>query len=241
MMRAIAAPVTSPQSPKDTIVMLQDICVSGYLPRDLNILRAELKFPHRVRSRSFIVRFIPPNSVGAELGVYTGLFSSVLARQRKISQVTFVDPWWAAFGKHYPDWGIYTDYGRVSTRKAFEVAERRIVRCGLPNRIVEVATSYEWLTSLSEGSLDWVYLDSTHSYDGTKRELELLDPKIKRTGMIFGDDWQIDPNHPHHGVCIAVNEFLKTSNFELIFCGERSQWILRRSRGCKGRQLDNRS
>jgi hypothetical protein len=157
------------------------------------------------------------------------LFSSVLAREQKISQVTFVDPWWKAYGDHFPDWGTYTDYGRMSTRNAFEIAKKRILRSGLPNRIVEVGSSDEWLKNQSDNSLDWVYLDSTHSYDGTKRELELLNFKIKDPGMILGDDWQVDRNHRHHGVCLAVNEFLKNSNFEMILCGRHFQWILRRS------------
>jgi hypothetical protein len=209
--------------------MLQDILISKYVSTDLSILRAELGAPHRIIGRRFIVDFIPSNSVGAELGVFTGLFSSIFAREPRISRVTFVDPWWEAFGDHYPDWGAYTDYGRVSTRKAFEVAEKRISRSALPNRVVEVASSYDWLRSQPNESLDWVYLDSTHSYEGTKRELELLHLKIKRTGLILGDDWQTDRNHYHHGVCLAVNEFLKSSNFELILCGRRNQWVLRRS------------
>jgi hypothetical protein len=209
--------------------MLRDILLSGYVPSDTSILRAELRAPHRISERRFIVDFIPPNSVGAELGVFTGLFSSILARERKISRVTFVDPWWEAFGDRYPDWGSYTSYGRMSTRKAFEVARRRISRSGLPHRVVEVASSYEWLQLQPNGSLDWVYLDSTHSYEGTKRELELLNIKInKHTGLVLGDDWQFDRSHYHHGVCLAVNESLKSSNFELILCGPHTQWVLRR-------------
>jgi hypothetical protein len=210
-------------------LMLEDILLSGYLPRDLNILRAELRVPHRVRSRLFLRKFISAHSVGAELGVFTGLFSSVLAREKKISCVTFVDPWWKAFGDHYPDWGAYTNFGRVNTRIAFEVAKKRILRSGLPNRRIEIDFSYAWLQGQPDNSLDWVYLDSTHSYEGTKRELELLNVKIADTGMILGDDWQFDRNHRHHGVCLAVNEFLKNSNFELILCGNSGQWILRRS------------
>ena len=209
--------------------MLRDILISRYVPSDLSIFRAELLASHRVIGRRFIVNFIPSNSVGAELGVFTGLFSSILARETKISRVAFVDPWWEAFGDYYPDWGAYTDHGRVSTRKAFEVAERRISRAALPHRVVEVASSYDWLKNQPDKSLDWVYLDSTHSYEGTKRELELLHTKIKDTGLILGDDWQIDRDNYHHGVCLAVNEFLKSSNFELIVCGQHNQWILRRS------------
>jgi hypothetical protein len=211
--------------------MLRDILLSGYIPSDISILRAELRASHRIRGRRFIVDFIPPNSIGAELGVFTGLFSAILAREQKISRATFVDPWWEAFGDHYPDWGAYTDYGRVNTHTAFALAQKRIARSGLPNRVVEVASSYDWLNRQPDESLDWVYLDSTHSYEGTKRELELLNLKIKNTGIILGDDWQIDRNHYHHGVCLAVNESLKGSNFELILCGQRNQWVLRRSLG----------
>jgi hypothetical protein len=208
---------------------LQDILLTGYIPRDISILRAELLCEHRVKSRLLVLDFIPSNSVGAELGVFTGLFSSVLAKEPKISRVTFVDPWWEAFGEYYPDWGAYTDYGRISTRKAYEVAKKRIYRSRLPNRVVEVGSSCDWLTRQADRSLDWVYLDTVHNYEGTKRELALLDLKVTDTGLIVGDDWQIDRNHVHHGLYLAVNEFVKSSNFELVLCGERNQWILRRS------------
>ena len=211
--------------------MLHDILFARYLSTNPSILRAELRAPHRVMGRRFITDFIPSGSVGAELGVFTGLFSSILAREPKIARVTFVDPWWQAFGDYYPDWGAYTDYGRLRTRKAFEIAEKRITGAALPNRVVEIASSYDWLNCQPDQSLDWVYLNSTHSYEGTKQELELLDLKLKETGMILGDDWQIDRAHYHHGVCLAVNEFVKSRNFEFILCGRHNQWIVRRSLG----------
>jgi hypothetical protein len=206
-----------------------DIAQSGCWPRDRYILSAEFRTPHRVRARQFLLNFLPAGSIGAELGVFTGLFSAVLARNRRISKVTFVDPWWEAFGSHYPDWGAYTDYGRVSTQSAYEIAKIRIKQAGLPNRIIEIGYSYNWLAAQPDESLDWVYLDSTHNYEGTKRELELLDYKVNDTGLILGDDWQTERNHIHHGVCLAVNEFVKASNFELIMAGDRNQWVLRRA------------
>lgn len=208
---------------------IADVIMSGYLPRDRYLLRAELQTPHRVRSRRFLLNYIPGNSVGVELGVFTGLFSAVLARQRKISKITFVDPWWKAFGSHYPNWGAYTDYGRVKTRSAYEAALIRITRADLSNRLIEIDYSYDWLAAQPDKSLDWAYLDSTHSYQGTKQELELLNLKIKDTGLILGDDWRTQRDHIHHGVCLAVNELVKMSNFELIMAGDRSQWVLRRA------------
>jgi hypothetical protein len=44
----------------------------------------------------------------------------------------------------------------------------------------------------------------------------------------LGDDWRIERNHIHHGVCLAVNEFVKAGTFELIVAGDKGQWVLRR-------------
>jgi Methyltransferase domain len=205
-----------------------DILASGVIPSDRSILKAETLVHHRVRERAFLLDHIPANSIGAEIGVFTGLFSSLLAKDPKISHVTFVDPWWKAFGERYPDWGNYTDHGRLATHSAHELARRRIARSGLQNRIVEVAFSYEWLEDQPDRSLDWVYLDSTHTYDGTKRELALLDRKIKDDGIVMGDDWRIKRTDQHHGVALAICEFLAASDFEPALCGVAGQWILRR-------------
>ena len=206
---------------------VSDIFCSRHIPWDLNILRAETKAKHRVRSRLFLLPYLPDGSTGAELGVFTGLFSAVLSRQRKFSKVTFVDPWWTTYGEHYPDWGAYTDFGRVRTRRAFETAKRRI--SGFQNRFVEILPSYEWLESQPDESLDWIYLDSTHAYDETKQELKSISRVLKKTGLICGDDWQSDQNHRHHGVFLAVNEFIKEEDFEFVLCGVNNQWIVRRA------------
>lgn len=208
--------------------MLADILLSKHVPMDVSILKAELRADHRVRSRIFVLDYIPRNSVGAELGVFTGLFSSHLARNPNAARVTFVDPWWTLFGDRYPDWGIYTDYGRIETRAAHAAAKRRVLRHRMPNRAVEVATSSDWLAAQPDESLDWVYLDTTHSYEGTKEELDLLERKLKARGIIIGDDWQPDEGHIHHGVVVAVHEFVKRGDFRMIVCGREGQWILRR-------------
>jgi hypothetical protein len=205
---------------------VSDMFYSRHIPTDWNILKAELKFKHRVKDRLFVLQYLPANSTGAELGVFTGLFSAVLARQRKLSKVTFVDPWWTIYGECYPDWGPYTDFGRVRTRRAFETAKRRI--SGFPNRFMEITSSCEWLERQPNDSLDWIYLDSTHSYDGTKQELKLINRKLRKTGLICGDDWASDRNHHHHGVFLAVNEFIREEGFEFVLCGVNGQWIIRR-------------
>jgi hypothetical protein len=214
---------------KAKATMIKDLLATGPpFPTDMDVLRAELRTDHRLPERRFLLSFIPENSIGAELGVFTGLFSSLIAAQRKVARVTFVDPWWTLFGETYPDWGTYTNFGRLKTRSAYDIARRRVSASRLPHRALEVALSYEWLDAQPDESLDWVYLDSSHSYEGTRRELQLLSRKLRPAGVILGDDWQTDRMNRHHGVFIAVNEFVRGSEFELVLCGMALQWVLRR-------------
>src|SRR6266480_666732 len=102
---------------------ISDVFHSRSIPRDLNIIKAEIRAEHRVKDRLFVLEYLPENSTGVELGVFTGLFSAVLSRHPKLAKVTFVDPWWTVYGERYPDWGPYTNFGRVKTRQAFETAK----------------------------------------------------------------------------------------------------------------------
>jgi len=122
-----------------------DIYYSWHFSKNRGVLNAELRADHRVKERMFILQHLPSNSVGAELGVFTGLLSAIFARTRKFAKVTFVDPWWTMYGERYPDWGQYTDFGRLRTEQAYLIAKRRIESAGLPGRDIEVESSYKWL------------------------------------------------------------------------------------------------
>jgi hypothetical protein len=180
-----------------------------------------------IEKRRFVLAYIPENSVGAELGVFTGRFSCEILRTGKPRRLFLVDPWWRAYGDFYPDWGGYTANGRLPTQAAYEAVR---ARCMLPASRTDVhiliESSQDWLSSLDDEELDWVYLDSTHQYQDTLNELALLSKKIKRSGIIIGDDWFPDPKHIHHGVFKAVHEFLRSSDFSLIFANR--QWMLQR-------------
>lgn len=72
------------------------------------------------------------------------------------------------------------------------------------------------LSQFPDKYFDWIYLDSSHSYEHTKRELEIAQHKIKPDGLICGHDytlgnWMI---WIRFGVIEAVNEFCSEHNFE---------------------------
>lgn len=81
------------------------------------------------------------------------------------------------------------------------------------------------LTRMPDQHLDWAYLDTTHEYDQTARELQLLKQKVKPGGIIAGDDWRPDPSHPHHGVCKAVQAFVNCEHCTLVHADEISNAV----------------
>jgi predicted O-methyltransferase YrrM len=179
--------------------------------------------------RRALLEFIPHSSVGVEIGVFCGEFSESVLLACRPKCLHLVDPWWVAFGSNYPDWGGYTDFGKLETATAFEMTLRRVEAV---NEVSEVHLhadySVKWLETLPDEYLDWAYIDSSHSYEDTVRELQLLKNKVKKTGLIMGDDFQIDPQHEHYGVFRAVQEFVRSEPYDIIFADRNMQWVLRR-------------
>jgi len=55
----------------------------------------------------------------------------------------------------------------------------------------------------ADGSLDFVYIDSSHAYEDVKADINAWLPKIRKGGMLAGDDYTTYP-----GVKQAVDELL---------------------------------
>ena len=206
----------------------RDVLGAGSLQLDRSLLRAELTRNHRVSSRHFLAEMLPKGGIGAELGVFTGLFSAVLLDVTRPSHAYFVDPWWEAHGPTYPSWGNYTDYGRLSTKVAHNTAVRRI-NSHAHNARTEVLVDYSttFLTKMPDRYFDWIYLDSTHSYEGTVKELELIKTKLKPGGILAGDDWHDDSTHRHYGIAKAVLEAVSRGEYERIARFPELQWTVR--------------
>lgn len=170
-------------------------------------------------------KYLPKNSIGAELGVLQGNFSEVLLKRILPHKLYLIDPWYL-LESHWSWMG-----GNNSTIDALiRILEkyRKEIESGQVE--VHVNDDIPILTNLPDNHLDWAYIDSSHSYAQTKRELALLKFKVKDDGIICGDDWRPDPDHRHHGVYKAVQEFINENNFELIYSNEENlQWFIRRS------------
>ena len=194
---------------------------------DENLKYAEENGFHRVDSRLPLLTLLPKKAVGAEIGVFAGLFSKALLSELEPVEFHMIDVWERMFSPNYPDWGAYTAYGNLKTAVAREAARERAMVFSEKTKVhLHETSSEKWLKSIPDEYLDWVYLDSSHSYEGTMTELDLLRRKMKPSGIITGDDFWRDPDSPHYGVFRAVHTFCLNSPFKLLYADHSGQWAI---------------
>jgi SAM-dependent methyltransferase len=134
-----------------------------------------------------------------------------------------IDPWYL-LGKRWP-W--------ASTHQSTFKALRNILywfEDDLANGkiVLHVGFDEPVLQAFPDKYFDWVYLDTTHEEEHTRRELEILGRKVKDGGLILGDDWFEDPGHMFHGQLKAIQDFCQTIGAELKYASNIDhQWALR--------------
>jgi len=173
----------------------------------------------RHKERYEIIRpYLGEDLVGAELGVYKGGFGEFLLPHCR--KLYLVDPWYRLGG--YWQSGLPLD-SRVDTVINILTVYREQIHAGRIELIIDFAASF--LATACNNTFDFIYLDGSHKYDQTKLELESAIGKMKRGGIILGDDYDPDPTSKQHGVFRAVNEFVAERGLHLAFSVGR-QWGL---------------
>lgn len=194
--------------------------------------RGEAAFPmpqpelDRLAKRRWILRYARKGGVGAEIGVFRGHFSEIICQTIAPSKLYLVDPWTslgATFG-----WGkAYTANDTLPTALARDEARAR-TEAFPDTEAVMVEGHFPACRECFAEPLDFAYLDASHDYAATLQELEALSDLIAPGGVIFGDDWQINPAHQHHGVFCAVQEFTRAQPWQIVAAGPSGKWALAR-------------
>jgi Methyltransferase domain len=188
-----------------------------------------LDTPFQEERADMLKRLLPRRSIGAELGVFRGEFSATIIRAIQPRELHLVDPWEVAYGANYPNWGDYTERGALTTSLAYAETVSRTHSAGDIKVVIVKDYSLTWLPTTPDAYFDWIYIDSTHTYEDTSRELTICARKVKADGIICGHDFAIGRHEYHHGVFRAVTEFVRKGEFELIWAGPQQQWAVRRS------------
>jgi hypothetical protein len=174
---------------------------------------------------------VPENGVGAELGVCKGINAIWLLHLCRPSKLHLVDHWDAhpenrLHGCPWP--GIWYGDHEELIKNFFD---REIV-----SGVVETHRSLttDWLESIEDDTLDWIYIDAGHHYKDIKPELDLCVKKVKVGGLIMGDDYASFPQGWGQGIVRAVNEYINTGHFEMVGLSMEAQM----SYCCKLRKKD---
>jgi hypothetical protein len=151
-----------------------------------------------------LLRRLPLNGVVAEIGVNEGDFSEKILSIVQPQKLVLIDVW---ASKRY--------HGGL-----FDLVKARFAR-QIQDQQVEIIRdmSFGAIAICPDQYFDWVYLDTDHTFTTTRRELELLRPKMKPGGIIAGHDYILGNWNAgyRYGVIEAVREFCLQYQWEMIF------------------------
>ncbi|MEI6085156.1 MAG: class I SAM-dependent methyltransferase [Verrucomicrobiota bacterium] len=185
--------------------------------------------PRGILGQDFLLDRLPPGSIGAEIGVHEGDFSRRILQLIQPRRLHLVDPWAYEDASEYRH-SLYGgkrggDQLRLDQRYAGVVAsfQEEIARgqVQLHRQSSEAASA-----TFADDYFDWVYLDGNHTYACVFSDLTRYCPKVRRGGLIAGDDYGVN-GWWNGGVTRAVDEFAAGGLVELVEI-RRRQFILRR-------------
>lgn len=155
-------------------------------------------------NRDTLLKKMPKGSVVGEIGVDKGEFSRSIYNEAKPDKLHLIDIW---------NTERYNDGKFQMVRQAFsnEIEEGRVQ--------IHRKLSTEAVDDFDDNYFDWIYIDTDHSYETTRDELNLYAPKLKEGGIIAGHDYEQGNwiTTYRYGVIEAVHEFCVNNNWELLY------------------------
>jgi hypothetical protein len=154
-----------------------------------------------------IQNLVPPFADIIEIGVFKGDFAEQLM-QRNPKQLYLVDIWEAA-----PMQSGNQDGNNVEVIPNAAVLHTLVNHRFRFNSNVKThrMPSGEFLKRMKPDSVDAIYIDGDHSYEGVKLDLENALPIVRKYGWIMGHDYEMNMEKAQHmyefGVKRAVDEF----------------------------------
>lgn len=154
--------------------------------------------------RETLLEYLPKNAIVAEIGVDQGDFSEKILQICTPEKLYLVDAW---HSERYHD-GLFN-----------QVVDKFSDKIDSDKMEIKRGLSVEMSSEFTDQSLDWIYIDTDHSYETTIRELLCYAPKIKPGGIISGHDYTMGNfiKWYRYGVIEAVHQFCVTFGWEIIF------------------------
>lgn len=168
------------------------------------------------KERDYLLTLIPSNSVCAEIGVWKGEFAEQIVRSVKPKRLYLVDPW-----KFFPEYHRRMYGGAVaSSQNQMDEIYKDVVKSFARKKETLIIRDLSSKASkrIKNGSVDFVYIDGNHSFEYVYEDLGRYYKKLKRGGILAGDDffWGIKERFP---VARAALKFATKNKLHLIITG----------------------
>ena len=163
--------------------------------------------------------------VGAEIGVHDEEHALDLLEELPIGKLYLIDPY-LSYENYYESVG-----NPNKTQKALDERMRvaKSITKKYGDKVVFIRKLGEDAAKhFKDESLDFVYIDGNHQYEFVKKDVEKFYSKVKKGGIIGGDDYtsSSETELERFGVFKAVNEFFKKLKKEISFY-ERDWWVIK--------------
>lgn len=155
-----------------------------------------------------LAKTLPKGAVVVEIGSYRGESAELFLASGNVAKIFCVDPWKRFYDLN--DMSAYTDMVEVEAD-----FDRRHARDA---RVVKVKGTIETFIAQYAGeTVDFVYVDGCHTYQGAKNDIEKTRDFIKPRFAIGGHDWTWP------GISDAIRETLGTPDEHFV----DTSWIKR--------------
>jgi hypothetical protein len=164
---------------------------------------------------AWVVDQLPQTAAAVELGSWLGqsacYFVERVALAQKRVDLTCVDLWAG---------NILHGFGRGAAADLLPQFKANVQRAGADAWLRTLRLcSWEAAARWADGSVDFVWVDADHSYDGVTKDLQAWWPKVKPGGLIGGHDY-------HWKQCgAAVDDFFRQRGRQVVPVSA-SSWML---------------
>ncbi len=170
-------------------------------------------------TRQDMIKYLNLSGRVTEIGVFRGDFAEDLLKLcPNIEKLTLVDIWSpCVIGSGDQDGNNFQNYSGLDN---YQVVLSRFYT----NHRVRIIRdlSSEYFKDTKEESLDVVYIDGDHSYEGCSKDLEDSYKVVKKGGWIMGHDYKFTSKCKENydfGVGKAVDEFCSKYNLKIDHFG----------------------
>lgn len=143
-----------------------------------------------INTRKTVLELVKPGGTGAEIGVHLGDFSQTILRVCQPKKLYLIDPWKCFEEEQYSRSWYGNSINQTTMDERHDSVINRFAK-RISDGQVEVLRelSEAAATSIPNDSLDFIYIDGDHSYEGAKADIHNYFPKVKKGGLIIGDDY----------------------------------------------------